>query len=356
MKTTLALTTVLCAVASTAHADITLMSWGGVYEKSQVEAYNKPFTAATGINVTMTSADNPSAPIKSMVDSGNVTVDVVDLEYIDAVRLCDEGLLEEIDLADLPPAPDGTPATDDFVPRSLTDCAVSSTVISTVYAFNDTAFPDKKPSAVADFFDLEAFPGKRGLRKDPKGNLEMALMGDGVPAAEVYAMLETPEGVDRAFKVLDKIKSQIVWWEAGAQPAQLLADGEVALSTIYNGRAFSAVVSEGKPFTTVWDGQIQYFELFAIPMGAPNKDQALEYIKFATGTQPLADQAKYIPYGPARKSSLPLVGMFEDGKTPMLEHMPTAEVNMANALSSSSEFWADRSDEIAERFSMWLMR
>lgn len=356
MKTALALSTALCVVAGAAQADITMVSWGGVYEKSQVEAYNKPFTAATGINVTMTSSDNPAAPIKSMVESGNVTIDVADLEYIDAVRLCDEGLLEEINAADLPAAPDGTPATEDFVPGSLTDCAVSSTVISTVFAFNDTAFPDKKPSTIADFFDIETFPGKRGLRKDPKGNLEMALMGDGVPAAEVYAMLETQEGVDRAFKVLDKIKSQIVWWEAGAQPAQLLADGEVALSTIYNGRAFSAVVSEGKPFSTVWDGQIQYFELFVIPKGAPNKEEALEYIKFATSTQPLADQTKYIPYGPARKSSLPLVGMFEDGKTSMLEHMPTAEANMTNALISSSDFWADRSDEIAERFSMWLMQ
>ncbi len=36
-------------------------------------------------------------------------------------------------------------------------------------------------------------------------------------------------GVDRAFAKLDTIKDSVVWWEAGAQPPQLLADGEVVM-------------------------------------------------------------------------------------------------------------------------------
>ena len=183
MKQLMVQATALCALALPAHADLTVMSWGGAYERSQVEAYNKPFTAATGTAVTMTSADNPAGPIKSMVDAGNVTVDVVDLEFTDAVRLCDEGVLEEIDAATLPPAPDGTPAAEDFLPGALTDCAVASMIFATVYGFDATKFPDRQPSTIADLFDLEGFPGKRGLRKGPKINLEIALMADGVPAA-----------------------------------------------------------------------------------------------------------------------------------------------------------------------------
>lgn len=354
MKKPLLLTCAFSTFAFAAHADITVVSWGGAYEKSQVEAYNKPFMAQTGTVVTMTSADNPAGPIKSMVESGNVTVDVADLEYTDAMRLCDEGLLEPIDPASLPPAPDGTPATEDFLDGALTDCAVASMVFSTIYGFDTTKYSDQKPSTIADFFNLEKFPGKRGMRKGAKANLEMALMADGVPPNQVYATLETPEGLDRAFAMLDKIKAQTVWWEAGAQSAQLLADGEVAMTTAYNGRLFSAAVSEGKPFQIVWDGQIYEYELFGIPKGAPNKDEALEYIKFATGTQRLADQTKWISYGPARKSSLPLVGLFEDGKTEMAQNMPTAEVNMKNSLRTSVEFWVDRDVEISERFNTWL--
>ena len=354
MKQLMIPATALCALALPAHADLTVMSWGGAYERSQVEAYNKPFTAETGIAINMMAADNPAAPIKSMVEAGNVTIDVADLEYTDAVRLCDEGALEEIDPAILPAAPDGTPATEDFLPGALTDCAVASMVFSTVYGFDTTKFPDEKPSTLGDFFDTDAFPGKRGLRRGPKINLELALMADGVPPEEVYETLATDEGVDRAFAKLDTIKAQITWWEAGAQPPQLLADGEVAMTTAYNGRLYAAMVAENKPFEIVWDGQVLEYELFAIPRGAPNLEDALEYIKFATGTERLANQTKWISYGPARRSSIPLVGLFEDEETEMTPHLPTNEDNLRNSLQSSYEFWVDHEMEIAERFNTWL--
>lgn len=353
MKNVLALTTALTAVGFAAQADVTVMSWGGSYATSQIEAYHKPFTAETGIKVISVDADNPATPVKAMVEANNVTVDIADVEYADAIRLCDEGMLEEIDHATLPAAPDGTPATEDFLPGALTDCAVSTIVFSTVFAYDTSKFPEG-PKTMADFFDLEKFPGKRAMRKGAKANLEMALMGDGVPAAEVYAMLETDEGVDRAFKVLDKIKKDTIWWEAGAQPPQLLADGEVAMTTAYNGRIFAAAVTEGKPFQVVWDGQVYEYDLFVIPKGAPNLEEAKKFLAFSTDTQRLADQAKWISYGPARKSSGALVGKFMDGKTDMGPHMPTSAENLTNALPSSYEFWVDRDSELNERFNAWL--
>jgi putative spermidine/putrescine transport system substrate-binding protein len=353
MKKILILSTALCGLAFAARADVTVMSWGGAYTVSQVEAYHKPYTAATGKNVVSVDSDNPAPAVKAMVEAGNVTVDVADVEYADAIRLCDDGMLEPIDPASLPAGADGVAAVDDFLPGALTDCAVSTIVFSTIYAYDTTKFPEG-PTTMADFFDLEKFPGKRAMRKGAKANLEMALMADGVPAADVYATLETPEGVDRAFAMLDKIKAETVWWEAGAQPPQLLADGEVAMTTAYNGRIFAAAVSEGKPFEVVWDGQVYEYDLFVIPKDAPNKDEALEFIKFATSTQALADQAKWISYGPARKSSGPLVGLYQDGKTEMGPHMPTAAENLTNALPSSYEFWVDRDAELNERFNAWL--
>jgi putative spermidine/putrescine transport system substrate-binding protein len=353
MKKLLVLWTALTSFGLAAHADITVMSWGGSYETSQVEGYNKPYTAATGKNVTMMAVDNPATPIKAMVEAGNVTVDIADVEYADAIRLCDEGLVETIDPAMLPAGADGTPAMDDFLPGAITDCAVASIVFSTIYAYDTTKFPEG-PKTMADFFDTAKFPGKRGMRKGAKANLEMALMADGVPAAEVYGILETPEGVDRAFAKLDTIKGDVLWWEAGAQPPQLLADGEVAMSTAYNGRIFAAAVTEGKPFQVVWDGQVFEYDVFVIPKGAPNLEEAKEWLKFATSTEQLAAQAAWISYGPARKSSAPLVGMFNDGKTEMGPHMPTSPENMTNALPSSFEFWADRDAELTERFNAWL--
>ena len=355
MKKILILSTALTGLAFSAAAqELTVMSWGGAYGEAQTEAHVKPWSAASGFAAKMTDSDNPATPIKAMVEAGNVTIDVASIEYADAIRLCDEGMLEPIDINALPAGADGTPAADDFLPGAVTECAVSTDIWSNVYAYDTTKFTGEVPTTAADFFDLAKFPGKRGLKKGAKAVLELALMADGVPAAEVYDVLSTPEGVDRAFAKLDTIKADVVWWEAGSQAPQLLADGEVVMTTAYNGRIFNAAIAENKPFQIVWDGQIYENEMYAIPKGAPNKDKALEFIAYATSTEGLRAQATYISYGPARKSALKDELLYKDGKTVMAPHLPTAPENMANALETSAEFWVDRNEELNERFNAWL--
>lgn len=332
--------------------EITVMSFGGAYGASQMEAYYKPYMAETGVKIISVDADNPAIPVKAMVEANNVTVDVVDLEPSDVLRLCDEGALQVLDLDDLPPGDDGTPAREDFVDGTLYDCAVGTIVYSTLIAYRS----DKTSGveSTADFFDLENFPGKRGLRKSAKFALELALMADGVAPADVYDTLSTPEGVDRAFAMLDKIKGDVVWWEAGAQAPQLLADGEVVMTTGYNGRFFDAMVQEGQPFTLFWPNQILDFNLYAIPTGAPHAEEAWKFIKYATDSTRLASQATYISYGPARRSSAAKVGLFKDGKTEIAPFLPTYPDYMADSLTTSIEFWADHDIELSERFNTWL--
>ncbi len=344
----------LFAGASASADDLTVVSWGGAYTKSQVEAYQKPWMAKTGHNIRSEDYNGGIAEIKAQVEAGNVTWDIVDVELSDAVRACDEGLVIPIDPAELPAAPDGTPAVDDFIPGTLSECAVATIVWSTIYSYDASKIEGDKPTTIGDFFDTEKFPGKRGMRKSPKANLEFALLADGVPAGDIYEILASPEGVERAFKKLDTIKDSVVWWEAGAQPPQLLADGEVLMTTAYNGRIFNAAAGEDKPFEIVWDGQVWDIDLWVILEGAPNKDLAMDFLKFSTSTQALADQAKWISYGPARKSSAPLVGLYQDGKTEMGPQMPTAPANMKNAVQNNFEFWADHQDELNERFNAWL--
>ena len=167
-------------------------------------------------------------------------------------------------------------------------------------------------------------------------------------------MLATPEGVDRAFAKLDTIKADVVWWEAGSQAPQLLADGEVAMTTAYNGRIFNAAVNEGKPFQIVWDGQLYENEMYVVPKGAPNMAEAMQFVAFATSTDGLRAQAQQISYGPARKSAMMDELMFKDGKTVMGPHLPTAPENLTNALGSSFEFWVDHDAELNDRFNAWL--
>jgi putative spermidine/putrescine transport system substrate-binding protein len=349
------LTLIPCTMAVAAES-ITVTSFGGAFSQSQIEAYQKPFSAKTGVKINAEVYNGGLAEIRAQVQAGNVTWDVADVEKQDLTGGCDEGLFEQIDPSMLSPAPDGTPATEDFLPGAIHECGVATIVWTTIVAYDKTKFSGEKPSKLADFFDVKKFPGMRGISKRPVVAMEFALMADGVPPADVYKVLSTPEGVDRAFKKLDSIKANLIFWEAGAQPPQMLADGEVVMTTAYNGRIFNAQVKENKPFEIIWDHHVYNMDYYAILKGTKNKATALEFIKFATSTQALADQASWISYGPSRKSSVPLIKTYTGTDIQMGQHMPTAPKNFKNALAGDDEYWADHQDEILKRYSAWMAK
>ena len=335
---------------------ITVVSWGGSYGRAVDEGANIPFTETTGIRISLEAYNGGLAQIRAQVELGNIHWDVVDLEIADAVRGCDEGLLEPMDIDELPAGSDGTPAADDFVAETLTECGVGNLYWSTVYAYNDENFPGERPATMADFFDLEKFPGRRGMRRVPQVNLEFALIADGVPLDEVYATLETPEGLDRAFAKLESIKEAVVWWEAGAQPPQMLADGEVVMSTAYNGRIFNAQILEDQPFVIVWDGQLLDVGQVGIVAGTPRLEEALRYVAFSTSAESLARIGRRISYSPARRSGMPLVTTHVVAGIEMAPHMPASPGNVDRALRYDWAFWVDHQDELNERFTAWLAR
>jgi putative spermidine/putrescine transport system substrate-binding protein len=357
LKKKLAVAAVASLLSTAAMAQtLTIVSWGGAYTDSQQRAYHDPWMKKTGDKVINVSKSQVAlAGLRAQVQANNVTWDLVDMLPSEAKIACAEGLIEEINVdKDLDPAPDGTPASKDFIPGSTDECYVSSIVYSNIVAFNTEMFPGKKPSTMKDVFDLKKFPGKRSLQKKPVNNLEWALMADGVPADQVYDMLSTSAGVDRAFKKLDTIKDHVIWWEEGAQPPQLLADKEVAFASAYNGRIFNAQVKEKQPFKIIWDAQVFELDGWVVPKGKMAKVK--DYLRFATDTQRLADQAKYISYGPARSSSAALVSTHADTGIQMKPHMPTYGPNFKTALHKDDEFWADHMDELTERFNAWLAR
>ena len=131
------------------------MGWS--YTKSQVEAYHKPWMAKTGKTIVSEDYGGGIAEIEAQVESGNVTWDVVDVELSDAIRACMRAF-EPIDHSTLPPAPDGTPATEDFLPGTLHDCAVANIVWSSVYAYDASKVRNwNAPKTMADFFNTKHF-------------------------------------------------------------------------------------------------------------------------------------------------------------------------------------------------------
>ena len=369
IKNIVSAVSVLALMAGTASADgemandMTLVSWGGAYQQSQINAYADPYVAMNeGVSVTWDeSSAEAVAKLRAMNEAGNITWDVVDVVASDALRLCDEGLALEIDAdEDLAPAPDGTSAADDFGDLMVGDCFIPQIVYSTTFGYRTDMVPAgvEPPNDICDVFDIDTYPGMRSLEKRPINNVEWALLCDGVAKEDVYDVLETEEGQERALAKLGTIKDNVIWWSAGADTPQLLADGEVFIGSTYNGRLFAAIEEQDQPIGMMWDAQVFDLDGWIVPAGLSDdrKARTMDFLKFATDTQRLADQAKYISYGPARGSSAPLVGQHADLGIDMAPHMPTDPKNAANTFLYNYEFWADYRDDIDAKFQAWLAR
>lgn len=327
---------------------LVVVSWGGSYVRSQILGFIRPFEKATGVDVEIIDYHGGIDEIRSQVRSLNVKWDVVDLEMFDAIRACREGLLEPRIPGALPAAPDQTPAEEDFIPGSLMECGVGNVVGSTIFAYN-TERMKKAPTRLEDFFDIRNFPGRRGLRRTPKVNLEWALLSDGVAPSLVYETLDTKAGVDRAFRILEGIKPNIVWWRTGEEAVRLLETDEVVMTSAYNGRIHNAV-QRGEPFAIVWDMQVWFIDVWGIVRNTENLETARKFVQFATSTESLANQARYIPYGPVRKSSMKLL------PENIRSSLPTSRANFHNALECDNEWWAKNLERLGRRFEDWIDR
>src|SRR5580765_8486796 len=181
-------------MAGAAARDLTVVSWGGAYQDAQREVYCKPFMA-TGAKMVEESWDGGVGTLRTKVKGGNNNWDVVQVESEELLIGCEEGLYEKLDWAKLG-------GKDKYLPDAVNDCGVGAIVYSFILAYDGDKIKGDAPKSWADFWNVQKWPGKRALRKGPKIMLEIALMADGVASADVYKMLGTSAGVDRAFKKL----------------------------------------------------------------------------------------------------------------------------------------------------------
>lgn len=365
LKATLMATATVALSAGMASAeghmanDMTLVSWGGAYQSSQTNAYSNPYIEANpGVTIVWDeSSAEAVAKLRAMNEAGNITWDLVDVEAADAIRLCDEGLAMPIDHdAMLAAGDDGSTASEDFGDSIISECFIPQIVFSTTVGYRTDLVGDTPPTDICALFDLETYPGMRSLNKRPLSNVEWALLCDGVAKEDIYDVLATEEGQAQAFAKLDTIKDNVIWWTAGAETPQLLADGEVVMGSTYNGRLFAAIAEQGQPIGMLWDGQMLDFDGWIIPEGLSEERLArvMDFVSFATDTQRLADQAAYISYGPARASSAGLVGNHATLGIPMAPHMPTDPANAQNVFVTQYDFWADYRDDLDAKFQAWL--
>jgi putative spermidine/putrescine transport system substrate-binding protein len=335
-------TAALPAVARAQGRDLTVVSWGGAYQDAQREVYFRPFQQASGSRLLEETWDGGIGVLRSRIASGANTWDLVQVESEELLIGADEGMFEPMDWAAIG-------GKDAYLPEAVNDYGVGAILYSFIIGYDRARLP-QGPANWADFFNTSRFPGKRGMRKGPKTTLEMALMADGVPADQVYRVLGTTAGVDRAFRKLDSMKADIAWFERGSQPPQWLVAGEVTMTVGYNGRISAAAAESGRDFAIVWTNNLFTLDTWTIMKGSPNKARALEFLKFAGRADIQAQLPLKLPYGVTAR------GVNEHVPPAVLANLPTAPQNAATALQIDDRFWLDNLDRLTQRFNTWVSR
>jgi putative spermidine/putrescine transport system substrate-binding protein len=280
--------------------------------------------------------------LQAKVKAGNPNWDVVQVEADELALGCEDGLFEKINW-------DRLGGKNGFISLAVSDCGVGAFLWSTAIAY-DAAKIANGPGSWMDFWDLLKFPGKRALRKGPKYTLEFALLADGVPADHIYEALSTREGLDRAFAKLDELKPHLIWWETGAQPLQLLASGEVTMTSAYNGRVTGINRTENRKFQIVWFGSIYAVDSWVILKGAENRAVGEDFIVFASQTENLSKLPRFVAYGLPKPEATKAV------PSALQADLPTSSKNLEKAIPLNVDFWIDNSEALTARFNAWLAR
>ncbi|ANY18645.1 hypothetical protein A6F68_00109 [Tsuneonella dongtanensis] len=333
---------------------LVVITSGGAMRAAQVDVIGSAYREVGGKRVVWgESIGGNLVEVYAQDRARNVLWDAVIANPSSATRACERGILAKLDPADMLPGNDGTIAEDDFVEQAVSPCFIGSTMWSLVLAYRCDS-PEGIPQGAADFFDIEKFPGRRGIQRWPVYTLELALVADGVPPEQVYEVLATRDGVARAFAKIDTIKPQIVWWDSGAQAAQLIADQEVSMTLAPAGRIISASVGEQLPICIQWRNQILTQDVWVVPKRSKNKKAAIDFLKVATRPDVQARMAERLPYSPSRISALKLVGKSPTLGVEMRPLLPTAPENLVEPIRINDQFWADHEGEILPQFYAWL--
>jgi putative spermidine/putrescine transport system substrate-binding protein len=311
---------------------VTVGTWGGVWTEVEEDVFFKPFTKETGIEV-RTVSPTSFAKFKAQVELGSYEFDITCLGEGDFIRAKTEGLSEPLnwDIIDRSKLWEGAVSAD-----AITICHVA-----TGFAYRTDVYPENGPKNWADFWDVEKFPGARGMYTNPVRVPIFALLADGVKTSDVY-----PPDIERAFRSLDRIKPHIkVWWTGGNQSQQLIRDGEVTMNAIWVDRA-EQLREQGHPIHFVLDGCMVGNTMYGIVKGSPNAENAMRLLDFMARPEPNAEFSKRLHYVPGNPKAL------EYYSEEKLARIPNPATN--GAFWNNSIFEAENKGPLTERFNEWL--
>jgi putative spermidine/putrescine transport system substrate-binding protein len=323
-----------------AAGQVVIRNPGGAWSDTQKKYIYDPFTKETRIEVVI--VPTTLTKMLAMVKSGNNELDVADAGYDGLVELDKAKALAPIDYAGWKYA-----KPDDIPEEYKTAKTVGMSLYATVLGYNKETFADNsQPKGWAEFWDVKKFPGARALQDMASGNpnLEFALIADGVPMDKVY-----PIDIDRAFKSMSRVKPDIKkFWDTGALSAQMLADRDVVLSSIWNGR-LQAIADKGAPVAIDWTQHMLSIQAYGIFKDAKNLKNAQLYVDYAMQAKAQIGMPKELHYGATN------VKVFDALSAELKANLPGSPENLKRSFIQDVNWWSDNRAKVNAVWSKWIL-
>lgn len=262
------------ADSALAESRVTVAHAAGINGQA-VEAILQDYIAETGIEatgITMSDTDY-GAKMQLAARTGNVDFDVALGVGSDIFALTENtGIYAPIDTARW----DAATLAGMQEAGLLAERYAVSQDTAALLVYGD-ALKDSPPQSWADFFDVEAFPGNRGMASAGLGvpiNFEYALVASGTDPSALY-----PLDIDKAIDTLDPISDNIVLWDNAPKGIQDLVNGDTVMTWSYAPAALGALKA-GQPIHLAAPmGTAVTRQLGVVMAEAPNgEDEAQDFL------------------------------------------------------------------------------
>jgi putative spermidine/putrescine transport system substrate-binding protein len=128
----------------------------------------------------------------------------------------------------------------------------------------------------------------------------------------------------------------------------MLTDNEVVMAHSWNGRTH-AIIQEGAPVSVQWNEAQLATDVWAIPKGAANAENAQKFAAFITLPVSQARLSYLIPYGSVNNASVEFM-------TPeQLESLPTAPAYLDRMFIRNIDWWVENREAVLERWNEWIL-
>lgn len=311
----------------------TLAGPGGSIQGTMMKIFNE-FSSKSGAKI---ADDSPAetAKIAAQVQSGNLEWDLVVVPSDWAQANCGNQLQPwdktRVDLSKLP----------DWAQAS--DCGIPVTASPILLAYDKRSVGANEPKTYADLFDTTAWPGKRAVPADEiQYLLPMALLADGVAPADVY-----PLDVDRAFKKLESIKNDLIFYPTNSASQQMMEGQQAVMCFCFSGRVYAANKSSGPHWAVATDTPIAGLTVMGLVKGSKNADVATGAMNYYLGKDQQETFQEETTYPAVNREARPTLNE-------LAKPLDAMNPPFSPPLGTNDEYWKQNREALTDRWITWM--